>query len=92
MDIEGARKFRVSNRSLTLIIPLVTLLVASVFWNIRQHRLIEQQRLRAIGLQREEAARPGRKPSGQEARMKKNAEWAASDARDAAIVSGDQQS
>ncbi len=71
MDVAGARKFHVSSRSLVMIIPLVALLVASVFWNFRQHRLIEQEHIAA---QREEAARAA-------ARMKKNAEWAASDAR-----------
>ncbi len=78
MDVVGARKFRVSSRSFTLIIPLVTLLAASVFWNLRQHRLIEQKH---ITDQREKAARASDEANRMAARMKKNAEWAASDAR-----------
>ena len=54
MSIAGARKFRVSTRSLAMVIALAALLSASVFWNLRQHQLIEQKR---IADQREEAAR-----------------------------------
>ena len=64
MNVTGAWKFRVSNRSLALIIPLVTLLVASVFWNLRQHRLIEQERMQAVRNERKLPV-PRRKPSGQ---------------------------
>ena len=78
MDVSGAWKFHVSSRSLALIIPLVILLAASVFWNLRQHHLIEQKHLTA---QREEAARAKAETERVAARMRKNAEWAASDAR-----------
>jgi hypothetical protein len=78
MDVPGARKFHGSGRWLALITPLVILLTASVFWNLRQHRLIEQKHLAA---QREEAARIKEETERAAARMKKNAEWAASDAR-----------
>ena len=70
----GARKVRVSSRSLRVIIPVLALLVASGFWNVRQYRLLERQRLRDQAAQRAEAARA-------EALRKKNAEWAASDTR-----------
>jgi hypothetical protein len=78
MNVTGARKFHVSSRSLALTIPLVTLLAASVFWNLHQHRKIEQKHL---AVQREEAARAREENERVAARLKKNAEWAASDAR-----------
>jgi hypothetical protein len=78
MDVTGARKFHVSSRSLLLIIPLVTSLAASVFWNLRQHRLSEQKHAAA---QREQVARAREETERVAARLKKNAEWAASDAR-----------
>ena len=81
MDVTGARKFRVSSRSLMLIIPMFTLLVASGIWNLRQHRLIEQQRLRVAAAEQEETARVAAEAVRVEARTKKNAEWAASDRR-----------
>ena len=78
MDVAGARKFRVSSRSLALIVPLVTLLATSIFWNLRQHRLIEQEHLAD---QRAEAARAKEEAERTAARMRKNTAWAASDAR-----------
>ena len=78
MSIAGTRKFHVSRRSLVMIIALAALLSASVFWNLRQHQLIEQKRLAD---QREEAARVKEETERTTARMKKKAEWAASDAR-----------
>jgi hypothetical protein len=81
MDVEGARKFRLSKQSLVLIIPLVTLLVMSVFWNARQSRLIAEERARVIAAQREETARAKEVADRAEARKNRNAKWAASDAR-----------
>ena len=78
MGVAEARKFRISSRSLAAIIPLVTLLATSIFWNLRQHRLLEQKH---IADQREEATRAKAEAERTAARMKKNAEWAASDAR-----------
>jgi uncharacterized membrane protein (DUF106 family) len=78
MDVAGARKFHISRRSLAMVIPLITLLMTSVFWNLRQHQLIEQKHIAA---QREEAARVKEEAKQTAERMKKNAEWAASDAR-----------
>ena len=57
MDVDGIRKFRPLKRPLSLIIPLVLLLVISVFWNLRQSRLIEEERQRAMAVQRKETAR-----------------------------------
>ena len=57
MDVTGARKFRVSNRSLTLIVPLVTLLVASGVLEsppVPAHRTAA---LRALAVESEETAR-----------------------------------
>ena len=78
MSIAGARKFRVSTRSLAMVIALAALLSASVFWNLRQYQLMEQKR---VADQREEAARVKEETERTTARMKKKAEWAASDAR-----------
>ena len=78
MDVAGARKFHISSRSLAMVILLITLLMTSVLWNFRQHQLIEQKR---IAVQQEEATRAREEAERATARMKKNAEWAASDAR-----------
>ena len=78
MDVAGAWKFRISSQSLVLIIPLATVLAASIFWNLRQHRLIEQKHMAD---QRTEAALAKQGADRAAARLKKNAEWAASDAR-----------
>ncbi len=81
MDVGGARKFHVSGQSLTVIIPLVTLLVASGIWNIRQYKSIEQQRLRLTAFEREEAARAAAAAERAEAQVKKKAQRLVSDAR-----------
>jgi Tfp pilus assembly protein PilX len=81
MNIKKTRKFRVSNQSLALIITLVTLLVVSIFWNLHQQRLIKQEHLQAVAVQRAEAARVSEQAVQDEARAKRNAAWAASDAR-----------
>ncbi len=52
----------------------VMILVGSVSWNIRQQRVIEHQRQRDQAAEREAAEIAA-------ARQRKNAEWAASDAR-----------
>jgi len=60
MEVEGARKFGVSNRSLMLVIPLCSLVLASGIWNVQQYQFTEQQRLKAVAVAREarvEAAR-----------------------------------
>jgi uncharacterized membrane protein (DUF106 family) len=78
MNVAGAWKFHVSSQSWALIVPLVILLMSSAFWNLYQHRLIEEDRTAA---QQKEAARTQEEADRAEARRKKNAEWAASDAR-----------
>jgi uncharacterized membrane protein (DUF106 family) len=78
MNVAGAWKFHVSSRLRALIIPLVILLMASVFWNLYQHRVIEQDR---TATQQKEIAAVQKEAERAEARRKKNAEWAASDAR-----------
>jgi hypothetical protein len=57
MDVEGARKFRVSIRVLVPTIVVCALLVVSAIWNIQLHRRAEEQRQRAITAERAEAAR-----------------------------------
>ena len=81
MGVEGSRKFGLSKRSLGLIIPMVTLLVVSLFWNLRQSRLIADERVRVTDAQRRETARAKEESEREEARKKRNARWAASDAR-----------
>jgi hypothetical protein len=82
MNVGGARKFRISTRSLMLIVGLFAFLMASLFWNIRQYRLIEQERQQALAAEREKAARVKAEEAEQnQARIKKNADWASSDAR-----------
>jgi hypothetical protein len=81
MDIEGTRKFSVSNRSLAMIIALVTLLTVSTLWNLRQQRLIEQEHLLAAAAERAEAARVKEQVARDAGRAKRNAASAASDAR-----------
>ena len=81
MDIAGARKFHVSSRSLTLIIPLVTLLVASGVLESPPAPAHRTGAHAGMAVQREETARAKEEAERAEARMKKNAEWAASDAR-----------
>jgi uncharacterized membrane protein (DUF106 family) len=78
MKVAGARKFHMSSRPRVLIVLLITLLMASAFWNLYQHRLIEQDR---ITVRRKEDARAKEEANREAARRKKNAEWAASDAR-----------
>ncbi len=81
MDLSGTRKFRLSKRSLTVIIPLVTLLVVSVFWNLRQSQLIAKEQARVRAAQQAETARLKEEADRVEARGQRNAKWAGSDAR-----------
>jgi hypothetical protein len=57
MDVEGARKFRVSSRALVPIITVCVLLLVSAIWNYELNRRAEEQRSRAIATERAEAAR-----------------------------------
>ena len=70
MDLSGTRKFRLSKRSLTVIIPLVTLLVVSVFWNLRQSQLIAKEQARVRAAQQAETARLKEEADRVEARGK----------------------
>jgi len=81
MDVEGTRKFRLSKRSSALIIPLVTLLVVSVLWNLRQSRLIAEERQRVTAAQSKETARAKVEAEQVAARKKRNAKYVGSDAR-----------
>lgn len=81
MDLEGTRRFQLSTRLLALIIPLITLLVVSIVWNLRQSQLIAQERERVKVAQRREADRLKAEADREESRRQKNAKWAASDAR-----------
>jgi len=82
MEVEGARKFGVSNRSLMLVIPLCGLVLTSGIWNVRQYRFAEQQRLKAVAAVREtrvEAARA--EVEAERAKLEKKAADAKEDAR-----------
>jgi hypothetical protein len=82
MGTTGTGKFRLSGRLWAVIISLVSLLVISVCWNLRQSQLIANERERSIAvLKSKEAARVRREAEEAEARTKRNAKWAASDAR-----------
>lgn len=75
-------KFRLSSRLWTLIIPLVSLLVISVCWNVRQSQLIANEREQNLAVLRsKETARARREAEEAEAQTKRKAKWAASDAR-----------
>ena len=82
MGTTGTGKFRLSGRLWTLVVPLVSLLLISVCWNLRQSQLIANERERSLAvLQSKEAARAGREAQEAEARATRKAKWAASDAR-----------
>src|SRR5271157_3501023 len=57
MDVGGARKFRVSSRSLVPLIAVCALLLVSALWNLELYRRAEEQRSRAIAAEQAEAAR-----------------------------------
>jgi len=82
MEVGGARKFVVSNRSLMLVIPLFALLLVSAIWNVRQYRLAEQQRLQAVAAAREARAEAARaEVEAERAKLKTKAADAATSAR-----------
>jgi C4-dicarboxylate-specific signal transduction histidine kinase len=82
MEVGGARKLGVSNRSLMLVIPLCALLLASAIWNIRQYRLVEQKRLQAVAAEREARVKAGRaEAEAERAKLEKKAASAVTDAR-----------
>src|SRR5271157_1381872 len=57
MDVGGARKFRVSSRSLVPLIAVCALLLVSALGNLELYRRAEEQRSRAIAAERAAAAR-----------------------------------
>jgi hypothetical protein len=81
MGSMGTWKFRLSNRSWALIIPLLLLLALSISWNLRQRQLIAEERARTLAVQRKESARAYEEAERAKARKAKNAKWAGSDAR-----------
>jgi hypothetical protein len=81
MDVGRAGKFSISRRSVLLVGALFTFLLVSLFWNIRQSRHIEQDRLRSLAREQEAADRAKAAADQNQARLNKNADWAASDAR-----------
>ena len=75
-----------------LVIPLCALLLASGIWNVRQYRLVEQQRLRAVAAEREARAEAARaEAEAERARLKKKAADAEAERADRPTVSGDRQ-
>jgi hypothetical protein len=81
IDVGGTWKFSVSSRSLVLIVPLFTLLFASVIWNFWQYRLIERHNLETMATQQAAAARAQVEAEQARARMKKKAKNDAADQR-----------
>jgi hypothetical protein len=82
MEDGRVRKFGVLNRSLMLVIPLGGLLLASAIWNVRQYRLVEQQRLRAAAAARDARAAAIRaEAEAEQVKLKKKAANAEMDAR-----------
>ena len=81
MNVQGAWKLWVSRQLRKLILALSAILTASLVWNIRQYTLIQRQHQRIAAFEQEEAARANAKADQQAARIRKNAEWAAADAR-----------
>ena len=81
IDVGGARKFHISSRSLVLVVPLFTLLMASVIWNFWQYRLIKQHHRQTMAAQRAAADRAEAEAEQARARMKKKAESDAADRR-----------
>ncbi|MFI5454745.1 MAG: hypothetical protein ACHRXM_04780 [Isosphaerales bacterium] len=82
MEVEGARKFVVSNRSLTLVIPLCALLLASGIWNVRQYQFAERQRLKAVAAAREARVETARaEVEAERAKVNKKAAMAKADTR-----------
>lgn len=74
-------RFRLSNQSWVLVIPLVFVLIVSACWNLRQSQLIAKDRLQITAAQRETQTRAEEAAEQVEALKKKNAKWANSDAR-----------
>jgi hypothetical protein len=81
MDVRGAWRFRVASRSLVQIIPLLVLLVLSLIWNVRQYRLIEYERQRALTTEREKAKQDAAEVARAQARRQKKAEEATANQR-----------
>jgi len=78
MEVGGAWKFGVSNRSFVLVVPLCALLLASTIWNVRQYRLAEQQRLQVVAVEREARAKAARaEAEAERAKLKRKAAIAA---------------
>ena len=75
------RRFKPSKQSWALITPLISLLVVSMCWNLRQSQLIAKERLRSEAAQREERTHARETAERAEALKNKNAKWASSDAR-----------
>jgi hypothetical protein len=81
MDDKEVGKLHLSHRSWQLIMPLVVTLMASLLWNYRQIRLIEQERQRIVAVEHEQATHAKKEIERQDERAKRNTRWKAMDAR-----------
>jgi hypothetical protein len=81
MEGEGTWMYHLSKRFSWVFIPLVVLLMVSILWNLHQSWLIADARQQAKRALSNKAARVREEAQRAEALKKKNAKWAASDAR-----------
>jgi nitric oxide reductase activation protein len=80
MEAEAGVKFGVPNRSLILIMALCTLLLASVFGNIRQYYLAEQQYRRTATREQEAKAKTAQaEAEAERAKLRRQAAIASSE-------------
>ena len=81
MSALGTWKFRLSNRSWLVMVALLSVLAISICWNLYQSRLIAEEHKRILVTESAVATHARVEAERAEARQKRNAKWAASDAR-----------
>jgi hypothetical protein len=81
MDIVKARTFCVSSRPWVLVILVCTLLLASTIWNVRQHKLLQNYRSRAVAEEQKQALVAEAEVQHAQATREKKAAQSAADAR-----------
>jgi len=81
MDVVKAQTYCVSSRPGVLVIALCAVLLASAIWNVRQHKLLENQRSRATAEERKQALLAEAEAQQTRATLEKKGEEAAADAR-----------
>lgn len=56
MNVQGIWKFAVARQSILLVVTLLSLLVISLMWNVRQYQVIDDERRHKIATERQKAA------------------------------------